>query len=389
LLLKELPNLPGWNLAAYYQPARAVGGDFYDFLSLPDGRLALIIGDVTDKGVPAAIVMATTRSVLRSASETSTNPGDVLERANNLLCPDIPEKMFITCLYAVLDPRTGRLVYANAGHDLPYRRCATGVDELRAVGMPLGLMEDMTYEQKEVQLSPGDSILFYSDGLVEAHNPQGEMFGFPRLRERLAEHPGGPSVIEYLLGDLYNFTQPGWEQEDDVTFLAIQWTEAVMPANTANDSSEVTASRQPEWRLLDEFEVASQPGNERQVMEKVGQAALAAGMPVSQIERLKTAASEAAMNAMEHGNHYSPDLPVSVRVLSSGEAVSVQITDRGSGEQIPEPELPDLDAKLAGLQTPRGWGLFLIKNMVDEMNVTSEEHFHQVELIMNFKGEEK
>jgi serine phosphatase RsbU (regulator of sigma subunit) len=178
--------MSGWQVSTYYQPARAVGGDFYDFLYFEDGRLGIVIGDVTDKGVPAALVMATTRSLLRSTSDMSLSPGKVLEQANNLLCPDIPPKMFVTCLYAILDPASGLLRYANAGHDPPYLRHGGEVTELRATGMPLGLMPEMTYEEKEATLSAGDSILFYSDGLVEARNPAREMFGFPRLMKLLA-----------------------------------------------------------------------------------------------------------------------------------------------------------------------------------------------------------
>src|SRR5919202_1668770 len=167
LLPKELPVLPGWEVATHYQPAREVGGDFYDFLTLPDGRLGLIVGDVTDKGVPAALVMATTRSVLRGAIGQVVSPGRVLERANDLLCPDIPPNMFVTCLYAILDPANGQLQFANAGHDLPYHRRRDGtVAELRATGMPLGLMPGMRYEEKEIMLEAGDELLFYSDGLV-------------------------------------------------------------------------------------------------------------------------------------------------------------------------------------------------------------------------------
>src|SRR5258705_7716455 len=164
LLPKELPQLPGWELARYYQPARAVGGDFYDFMTLADGQLGLVVGDVTDKGVPAALVMATTRAILRGAALQFNSPGQVLERANDLLVPDIPRNMFVTCLYAILDVATGRLRYANAGHDLPYHRHDGGVGELRATGMPLGLLPGMAYEEKETGLSPGDIVLFYSDG---------------------------------------------------------------------------------------------------------------------------------------------------------------------------------------------------------------------------------
>ena len=221
LLPGSVPDLPGWQIWSHYQPAREVGGDFYDFVDLPDGRLALVVADVTDKGVPAALVMATARAVLRAVAERLVSPGAVLERANELLHPDIPPKMFVTCLYAVLDTEEGVMQYANAGHELPYRRSESGVDELRATGMPLGLMPGMTYEQKEVALQPGESILLYSDGLVEAHNPEREMFGFPRLRELLGNHTWGDSLIEYLLGELDGFTGPGWEQEDDVTLVAL------------------------------------------------------------------------------------------------------------------------------------------------------------------------
>ena len=222
LLPQSVPDLPGWEVSRYYQPAREVGGDFYDFLDLPTGETALVVGDVTDKGVPAALVMATTRAILRAAAERLIGPGEVLQRANDLLYPDIPPKMFVTCLYAVLEPEGGVLRYANAGHDLPYRRTATGLDELRATGTPLGLMPGMSYEEKEVTLLPGESVLLYRDGLVEAHNEKHEMFGFPRLRELMRTHPGGAALIDFLLGELAGFTGSGWEQEDDVTLVTLQ-----------------------------------------------------------------------------------------------------------------------------------------------------------------------
>jgi Stage II sporulation protein E (SpoIIE)/GAF domain len=144
-LPKELPDLPGWQVSAYYRPAREVGGDFYDVIPLPEGKVGFVVGDVTDKGVPAALVMAATRSVLRASAQRLVNPGETLERVNEHLCPDMPEKMFVTCLYGVLDPATGHLRFANAGHDLPYVKTADGVVELRARGMPLGLMAGMVY----------------------------------------------------------------------------------------------------------------------------------------------------------------------------------------------------------------------------------------------------
>src|ERR671916_3232034 len=224
LLPKSLPGLPGYDIAAYYQPAREVGGDFYDFLELEEGLLGLVIGDVSGKGVPAAIVMAITRTMLHAAYRLrSPAPGEILEEVNNILYKDIPPNMFVTCLAALLDSRSGRLHYANAGHDLPYLRHAEGgSEELRATGMPLGLMPNMSYEQKEITLEPGESVLLYSDGLVEAHDPQREMFGFPRMQGFVGAHPDAATLIDFLLAELERFTGEEWEQEDDITLVTLE-----------------------------------------------------------------------------------------------------------------------------------------------------------------------
>jgi len=224
LLPKDMPWLAGWNILHHYQPAQEVGGDFYDYLELPDGRLGLVVGDATGHGMPAALVMATARSMLRALAQTSESPGDVLRKANDPLVMDIPPNMFVTCFYAILDPESGRLVYANAGHDLPYvRRGSDEAEELRARGMPLGLMPGMNYEQKETVLDAGDSALFYSDGLVEAHDSKREMFGFPRLQALVAEHNDEEkSLVDSLLEELYSFVGEGWEQEDDITLLTLK-----------------------------------------------------------------------------------------------------------------------------------------------------------------------
>jgi len=222
-LPKEVPTLEGWQFSPFYQPAREVGGDFYDFHLLSEGRLGLVVGDATGKGVPAALVMASTRSMLRAVAQASESPGEVLRRANDLLATDIPTNMFVTCFYAILEPESGHLIYANAGHDLPYLHRRSGdAEELRARGMPLGLMPGMSYEEKEIVLDAGEAALFYSDGLVEAHDPKGEMFGFPRLRALIAERGEERSLGDLLMEELYSFTGEGWEQEDDITLLTLE-----------------------------------------------------------------------------------------------------------------------------------------------------------------------
>jgi anti-sigma regulatory factor (Ser/Thr protein kinase) len=145
----------------------------------------------------------------------------------------------------------------------------------------------------------------------------------------------------------------------------------------------VTAPRSGARRTLTELSVPSEPGNERRAMEKVAGAVEGLGLPAPTLERLKTAVAEATMNAMEHGNHYRAELPVVIEVSASDAELFVKITDEGSGPPAFDSEIPDLEAKLEGVQTPRGWGLFLIKSMVDEMNVTGDEHHHTVELILH------
>ena len=168
-------------------------------------------------------MMASTRSTLRAVAQASESPGDALRRVNDPLATDIPSNMFVTCFYAILDPKSGRLSYANAGHDLPYLRRNGDAEELRARGMPLGLMPGIVYEEKEIVLEEGESVLFYSDGLVEAHDPQREMFGLPRLRGLVAEHDDEErSLVNLLMKELYSFTGERWEQEDDITLLTLE-----------------------------------------------------------------------------------------------------------------------------------------------------------------------
>ena len=223
LLPKELPRLHGWRITPHYQPAREVGGDFYDFLPLRDDRLGLVIGDVSGKGVAAALVMANTQSVLRAVSRRDPTPGQLLAEANEVLSAYIPPHMFVTCFYGILDPESGRLQYANAGHNLPYWRHQGSAHELWATGMPLGLMPGMSYEEKEALLVPGDTILFYTDGFVEAHNSKRKMFGSPRLLSLMNEYTSNlTNLTEHVLNALARFTGEAPEQEDDITLVTLE-----------------------------------------------------------------------------------------------------------------------------------------------------------------------
>lgn len=216
LLPHRVPEIDGWQFDALYRPAQEVGGDFYDWVTLPDGRLAVVIGDVSDKGIPAALVMATCRTLLRVSALSGGPPGEVLAEVNERLQPDIPAAMFVTCLYAVLDPASGAVVLANAGHNLPIRRAPHLIEEIVARGMPLGLMSGMTYEEVETHLDVGEGLVLTSDGLSEAHDDGGDMFGTARIRAAI---DGTGDVIESVLSSHLEFVGRDWAQEDDITLV--------------------------------------------------------------------------------------------------------------------------------------------------------------------------
>jgi len=364
-----LPQPPGWSIEAHYRPARAVGGDFYDVVERPDGRIAFAIGDVTDKGVPAAMVMAATRSLLRSAGREELGPGGVLAQVNDLLHGDIPSRMFVTCLYGILDPRSGALRFANAGHNLPFLQTDDGADELRATGMPLGLMPGMNYVEVEHTMAPGQLLLLHSDGVTEAHAPDRAMFGTPRLHDVVAggsNERGG--MLGRVLSELERFTGIGWEQEDDITLMSLRW------------------EGEPAASIAAERTFPSRRGIEREALAWVAEAVSGTALEPARAENLKTAVAEAVMNAVEHGNGGDETLPVEVRVERRADELVVAITDRGGGRTIPITETPDLEAKLRGDQTPRGWGLFLIQSLVDAVRESSDESRHTVELVLRTDG---
>jgi serine phosphatase RsbU (regulator of sigma subunit)/anti-sigma regulatory factor (Ser/Thr protein kinase) len=390
-LPRELPDLPQWQIAAYYGPARVVGGDFYDFIDLGEGRIGVVVGDVTDKGVPAALVMARTHSIMRAEAPRLIEPGLVLARANELLAPEMPARMFVTCLYGVLEPATGRFVFANAGHNLPYVRTADGVVELRATGLPLGLMPGIVYEETEGFVGEGDAMLLYSDGMVEQHGPGREMYGFPRLRAAMATDDAGSVLLDRLLDELHAFTGAGVEQEDDITLVTLRRAAGVAAPAWREDRPEVELTRdEVATDAADEplaaFTIEGAIGNERAAMQRVADAVTPLGLEPARLERLKTAVAETVMNAIEYGSQGDPSVPVDVRVDADAEAIHVRVTDRALSGPVPDAEMPDLDAKLEGRQKPRGWGLFLIRHMVDGMDVHVADGLQTVTLTLARDG---
>ncbi len=219
-----LPEDPDWEVAGRWQPARQVGGDFYDVIELADRRLGLFIADVADKGIPAALFMSLTRTLVHAAVKDTECPAEALRRVNDLLIPDTQQGMFVTAVYGVLSLDTGEFIYANAGHNPPFwLQKATGeIIRLTRTGMALGVLEGTEIEQHTIQLLAGDSLLLYTDGVTEAFSPAGQLFGEARLKAAFSVENGSLKAsldeIETHLKKFMDTLPPA----DDLTMLAVR-----------------------------------------------------------------------------------------------------------------------------------------------------------------------
>ncbi len=228
LLPEACPRIPGWEFAAFYQPARQVGGDFYDFFELPGepGRLGLVIADVADKGVAAALFMALSRSIIRGkAIVPDLNPALVLQRANRLILKDSRARLFVTACYAVLNTLTGRLTYSLAGHNRPlwWQTANRVCQELTGRGTVLGIFEDVELEEQTVNLKHGDFLVFYTDGITEAMNGSHQLFGEERLQAVIGDHAtaGPQELIAAIVAAVQDFTG-GAPPTDDLTLFVVK-----------------------------------------------------------------------------------------------------------------------------------------------------------------------
>jgi sigma-B regulation protein RsbU (phosphoserine phosphatase) len=226
ILPASFPARSGCEAAARMIPATTMGGDFYDYIELPDGQIGLVIADVSGHGVPAAFFMAVARTNLRELAVHHTDPGECLAQTNDALCAQNPLDLFVTVFYCVLDPKSGVLRYANGGHNPPYiRRATSTVETLRgAGGLVLGAMPGARYPTHTVQLVRGDRLVLFTDGVTEAFNPAAELYGAQRLADEVHVHGGGTpaALVERICQSVSNFagTAP---QSDDITLTVLTW----------------------------------------------------------------------------------------------------------------------------------------------------------------------
>ena len=227
LLPEKTPSLPGWEIVAKYHAARQMGGDFYDFLELSQtpSKLGIVIADVSDKGVPAALFMAMCRTMIRSIAFSGVNPAQALAKTNDLILKESTADLFLGAIYATLAPDKGKMIFANGGHSRPlwYRNETKEIIELRSDGIILGTFEEISIEEKEITIAPGDLMLFFTDGVTDAMDATGALFGTAPLSQMITDHKdeSAEQIAEAILESNNRFTG-SMPQSDDLTILILK-----------------------------------------------------------------------------------------------------------------------------------------------------------------------
>lgn len=225
LLPQEIPQLEGWDFAAIWKPARQVGGDYYDYINLQNGKLGLVIADVTDKGLGAALFMASTRSALRASMPWAASPAEGIQSANTLISSEAGDALFVTLFFAQLDPHAGTLTYVNAGHNPPllYSHANNTLSSLQVTGMAMGVDGEAPYNQVEIRLAKGDFILLYTDGVTDAQGSDGVEFGLERLQQVVLENSsaGSSQLLAAIQAQIEDFAGQA-APFDDITMLALR-----------------------------------------------------------------------------------------------------------------------------------------------------------------------
>ena len=225
LLPSRLPEIPGFNLAASWHSAREVAGDFYDVFPLPDGRWGVLVGDVCDKGVPAAMYMVLARSLIRSGAPLTSSPAKLLVQVNRALIEQSPNNMFVSVFYGIIDPAKHTLVYSLAGHNPPFlgRGTETKVERLLKGGPVIGILPKVSLSDARITFAPGDLLVAYTDGLTEAFDKEGQQFGEQRLQETVTDHKkkSAKKVLDSIEHRLHSFIG-GASQSDDITLLVMK-----------------------------------------------------------------------------------------------------------------------------------------------------------------------
>ena len=362
LLPQQFPSAEDWKVHAVMEPALELGGDFYDFLTLPDGRIGILVADVSGKGVAAAFFMAVTRTVLLDLAITGRSPAQVMALGNDLLCQRNPMELFVTVCYVVFDPSTGNLEYASAGHPTPLRRASDG----RVTVLPtnfdtaLAVMPGLSYVTLHDRLETGETLLLYTDGVTEAFDPKGEAFGDLRLHNWFAQsraNRGADAIVDDLVSEVHAFVA-GTAASDDLTCLILnrQRGECVMPV----PSTSVAMTNKV---LLQEFSLLSRLSEIERLADGVS-AALPDRPDLAFAANL--CLEELITNIITHGLNGAPDHIIQVRISLSDEWLEIVLKDDAPPFD-PFKEVPEPDFTIALKDRPiGGLGVHLVKTLMDD-----------------------
>lgn|GEM_PF-794211 len=332
---------PGWQLTARLFPAHEVGGDFYDLIDLGGGRYGVAVGDAAGKGLPAALLMASTVSLIRSHAPFHQRPGDLLAAVNRMLCRSLPPMTFVTAAYAIVDTATGEIRVASAGHLPP----VVGGRELPIISaLPLGVEPGVVYEEQVCTVSPGEAVVLYSDGLIEGADPTSPLRSAQWIEALRGPLTDGESLAQQVLQPLIPQVQQGTLQ-DDVTLLVLI---APQPYSLA---------------------IRSQEGAEVQAAEQAARYAREHGF-AARADDVASAVGEACLNAISHGNRFRDDLPVRITLSAGPDWLEATVADGGDIFTPPESP-PDLAVQMDSDEPIRGWGFHLIRSMADSVSVES------------------
>ncbi|MEK7726943.1 MAG: SpoIIE family protein phosphatase [candidate division KSB1 bacterium] len=390
MLPEAAPALPGLQIVARSIPATEVGGDFYDFIRLDEQRVLIIVGDVSGKGVSGAMVTSAALSALRHAAEERRAPCEILTLANRRLARDLQRNMFVAVFCGVIDTAAGTLTYANAGQTLPMICRETEAFYLASPHegehFPLGARMHARYGQEQIALQANDLLVFYTDGIVDMMNRATEPYSFERFLASVRTHAHAPldEMLERLLADAEDFTASK-EHFDDITLLLARFA-GKQHAEPAAFAPEVFSTNQnaSEIRLT----IPSRVGYEKLAMNTAATLAELIGFERERIEDLRTAVSEACLNAMEHGNKLHDINRVDVSFKPTRENLTIQIFDNGSGF-APRSSAPDLLKKIRGEENPRGLGVFLIEQLVDSVEYKAMPELGHVTTLRMSKSKEQ
>ncbi|MGH7494479.1 MAG: ATP-binding SpoIIE family protein phosphatase [bacterium] len=372
------PDLPGLKIAARSIPATEVGGDFYDFIPLADDKIAIIVGDVSGKGVSGAMVMSAALSALRHAAEERRQPEEILQSANHRLVRDLNRNMFVAVFCGIIDLAHGRLAYANAGQTMPllYRNGEASYLPLPPAGdlLPIGIQAQICYGHHQIELQAGDLLVFYTDGIVDMMNDAHEPYSFERFRTAIQKHAPRldlPEILNLLVAEAETFAGSK-NRLDDLTLVAAKFEGVHEPQqrparSDARFPGAMAHAASGEIHLT----IPSQCGYEKLAMDAAGAMAEWGGFAASRIADLRTAVSEACLNAIEHGNRMHDTENVEIVLKPDAQGLTVQIIDNGAGFAAQAKPALDLTKKINGKEAPRGMGLFLIEQLVDEVEYTT------------------